>query len=180
MRSSPLKRTGGLKRTEFKRTSTLKRGKPIRRRAKRRKEWKDPEVLSNFHATFHADQVERMLRGPRWQQVKAGWNAPITLMAHHIFHDGKRVDLSGNLILITARAHHYIHDIDPIGGTVACMLGVVRRETNLGKVRDDWIACFSQHPLWWLHNAMVNEEVPEHYMDHAVEVLKAFRFEVGQ
>lgn len=169
MRNTPLKRTGGLKRT------------PMRRKGKAKRTGKDPKVIARLVEEQPGDEVEYLLRGDVWSQVKAGWNLPMWIETNHVLRasHGKKLDLRCNLVRMTNRAHHYFHK-DHFGGIVVCMLAVVRRESDKPLILKEWHEAFGKHPLWWLHDAMRDEEVPEHYMDHAVEVLKAFRFELNQ
>lgn len=135
-------------------------------------------MLTAFHEEFRADQVESWLRGPTWEQIRDAYSKPITLMAHHIFHS-KRVDKWSNLILITSRAHVYVH-ADPIGATVACMLAVVNRGDEISQCREHWGAASNKLPLGWLHNAMANHEVPVWYMPMANELLRIFSCDVEE
>lgn len=132
-------------------------------------------MISQLVEDRPGDEVEYLLRGPVWQQVKAGWNLPIWIETNHVLRaaHGKKMDLRCNLVRMTNRAHHYFHK-DHFGGIVVCMLAVVRREPDKTVILAEWKQAFGKHPLWWLFDAINDGEVPEHYIPYAVEVLAAF------
>jgi len=138
---------------------------------KRKLNW--PDILTEFRELNPHDEVERLCCGPVWEQVKKGYVLPLAVETHHVFRAGSRAHLWCNLVRATSRAHHYFHR-DHVGGIVVCMTAVLDRQADKTRVLDEWWQAFGKHPLWWLHGKITEEAVPEHYVEMAVGVLRAF------
>lgn len=158
----------------------------MRRKARKPAKWKDAALLQHFAETHLHDEVERWLVGPVWEQVRDNWHLGNDLHTHHIFHSGKRVDVYGNLIRVSSKAHHYLHK-EPIGGTVACLWAVIERERAawrkidptpwsdwIGVARDEWREAHGHDVLGWLQAKRDGGSVPSYYLDTVDAILETF------
>lgn len=144
----------------------------MRRKSRKAKSWKEPTIFAQFRIAFPRDALERHLCGDEWEKMKrlercGGYEV------HHIWHNGKRCDLWGNLLPTSSRAHHYCHK-HPVIGSIAAMYARLELGGEQEELLADWQAASGYQVLGWVQAMRDAGRVPECYLDLVQNFLERF------
>ena len=132
--------------------------------------------LREYRESHDEDEIERYLTGPNWQQVKAGFLIPGLHLHHILRRPHQRVNLPCNFLMVSARAHEFIHRF-PHEGTIAALYAKMQSvaESNRGDMVMEWFSALGRSVFGYVEVKLGQGHVPEAFMAMAESILRLKR-----